>query len=300
MPFRINAINFSLTYPQANTIDKQGLFDFLKTLNPVYLIVAQETHTDGGKHFHVFFKCERKRDIRRSDYFDFGGHHPNIQGTRDPKNWVEYLKKEDLQPIEFGKLSDKRTWAQLLSVGTEKDFMSEIQALSPRDFVLQNERITTFAKRRFSKPEIYQPRYTAFNPTANMVRWTNQRFEPERPRSLFIKGPSRYGKTEWARSLGIHMYFNGMINLDDWNPAAEYIIFDDFDWTYLPCKKAFLGAQKQFTITDKYKKKKTVFWGKPCILLYNEDMDPLAKCSTEEVSWLTENVIFTEITNKLF
>lgn len=71
------------------------------------------------------------------------------------------------------------------------------------------------------------------------------------------------------------MYFNGMINLDDWDSQAEYIIFDDFNWDFFPCKKAFWGAQETFTITDKYKKKYTVKnWCKPCIYICNPDEKP--------------------------
>lgn len=66
------------------------------------------------------------------------------------------------------------------------------------------------------------------------------------------------------------MYFNHLFNLDDWDDTVKYIIFDDFDWKFIPSKKAFFGAQKQFTLTDKYRTKKTVHWGKPVIYLCND------------------------------
>jgi len=80
-----------------------------------------------------------------------------------------------------------------------------------------------------------------------------------RPNSLILIGPSRCGKTEWARSLGKHMYFNNLLNLDDWDESADYIILDDFspDITkFLPSWKCFFGGQKQFTLTDKYRGKR--------------------------------------------
>ncbi|ORX47108.1 hypothetical protein BCR36DRAFT_371905 [Piromyces finnis] len=75
-----------------------------------------------------------------------------------------------------------------------------------------------------------------------------------RPNSLILVGPSRSGKTEWARSLGQHMYFNNLLNLDDWDESADYIVLDDFssDITkFLPSLKCFFGGQKEFTLTDK-------------------------------------------------
>lgn len=88
------------------------------------------------------------------------------------------------------------------------------------------------------------------------------------------------------------MYFNHLFNLSDWNDSADYIIFDDFGWDFIPAKKCFLGAQKEFTISDKYRKKKTVKWGKPCIILTNEL--PLFS------EWEKANTQTVYLTNKLF
>lgn len=109
-------------------------------------------------------------------------------------------------------------------------------------------------------------------------------------------GPTRTGKTEWARSLGPHMYFNNMFNIDLWDPQAEYAVFDDIDWKYFPAKKSFLGAQKQFCLADKYRKKRLLKWGKPCIILCNPEDAP-----TEwAITWYRENCIQEQIYNKLY
>ncbi|TPX38594.1 hypothetical protein SeMB42_g06644 [Synchytrium endobioticum] len=70
-----------------------------------------------------------------------------------------------------------------------------------------------------------------------------------------------------------HMYYNNMFNMDDWDDGTEYIIFDDFEWQFTSNKKPFIFGQQEFTITDKYKKKKTVRWGKPCIYINNHKPD---------------------------
>ena len=64
------------------------------------------------------------------------------------------------------------------------------------------------------------------------------------------------GKTIWARSLGNHAYFGGLFSLDENLDGVEYAIFDDFGGIkFLPSYKFWLGHQKQFYVTDKYKGK---------------------------------------------
>lgn len=89
-----------------------------------------------------------------------------------------------------------------------------------------------------------------------------------------------------------------MCNLDDWNDDALYLIVDDMDWKYLPQKKGFLGAQQEFTLTDKYRKKRTVTWGKPTIFLCNPDQDVYYTC--DERTWLLENALYYSLNNKLY
>lgn len=91
------------------------------------------------------------------------------------------------------------------------------------------------------------------------------------------------------------MYWNGMLNLDDWDTRAEYAIFDDFDdWSRFYLYKQFLGAQLCFVITDKYRKKMTVQWGKPCIVLSNIYPD------FKDQIWVEANCFIEHIENKIF
>jgi len=40
-------------------------------------LVAHEKHEDGGDHIHVYLHLNKKKDVRRADYFDVEGHHGN-------------------------------------------------------------------------------------------------------------------------------------------------------------------------------------------------------------------------------
>lgn len=106
------------------------------------------------------------------------------------------------------------------------------------------------------------------------------------------------GKTEWARSLGSHMYFNNLFNLTDWNSDADYLILDDIDFEWIPNKKGWFGAQKSFVLTDKYKGKRTVAWGKPLIYLTNDY--PFTKVSNSDLDWYNANCKIVYLQNKLY
>lgn len=120
-----------------------------------------------------------------------------------------------------------------------------------------------------------------------------------RPKSLCLIGGSKLGKSLVARSFGKHNYFHGMWNLDCWDDDAIYNVFDDlpgqlnsFDY------KSFLGAQHEVTVADKYKKKKRIQNGKPCIYISNNDPLKTHKGKTDK-DWLLANCIFVHVDKPL-
>jgi len=98
------------------------------------------------------------------------------------------------------------------------------------------------------------------------------------------------------------MYFCGQFNLDDWDESARYVVLDDFNFKFFPQWKSFLGCQKRFVLTDKYRKKRTVSWGKPCIVCGNNDDDgnPFRALPRTHLGWLEKNCDFVEIVLPLF
>jgi len=96
------------------------------------------------------------------------------------------------------------------------------------------------------------------------------------------------------------MYFCGLFNLDDWDDEAKYIVFDDVDIKFFPLWKFFFGCQKRGTVVDKYRKKRTVTNGRPCIWLCNEDIDPFGSLSRAAGEWLSVNAIVFRYDYPLF
>jgi len=117
-------------------------------------------------------------------------------------------------------------------------------------------------------------------------------------------GETRLGKTVWARSLGAHAYFGGLFNLEDFSEQCEYAVFDDISGGlgFFPSYKQWLGGQFEFSVTDKYKHKVAVRWGKPAIWVCNTDPrhDYYRPGSGPDFEWMEANCDFVELQESIF
>lgn len=80
---------------------------------------------------------------------------------------------------------------------------------------------------------------------------------------------------------------------------ARYAVFDDMQggFKFFPSYKGWLGGQGQFTVTDKYKGKTTIQWGRPTIWLMNES--PSA-CTDVDYEWLMGNCFIVHLAEPIF
>lgn len=92
--------------------------------------------------------------------------------------------------------------------------------------------------------------------------------------------------------------------MDDLSENVDYAIFDDISggFDFFPSYKQWLGGQFQFTVTDKFKHKRTVKWGKPTIWICNQDPRlALYKAGHEpDFGWMEENCLFYELRDFIF
>lgn len=330
--FQFNHIQIGLTYPRADGLTKEYLEEFLndwkyEAKNKVYkivkFIIAEEHHQPkdndlvGGKHFHIYVRLNlrlRARNSRLFDVEDLMGrlYHPHIDKVRGFKNMVKYLTKEDTDPLsnfewttnEKEIVDFNEVYGQEFHSATE--FLDYFQNKYPKYFTGHYINLRAIAYDRYDKKIVpYVPKYTTFaNLPFGCRAWVDNYLhgDLERPLSLILIGESRTGKTEWARSLGRHMYFNGYFNLDLWDEEAEYAVFDDFDIEgkkleeYFRSWKCWFGAQKEFNITDKYKRKMNVKWGKPIIFISNNDIE----CSSKTLDYIRKNSIKINVYNTFY
>ena len=95
--FTLKGKTVFLTYPQCST-PKESLLDHLKQLlehkDIKYATVGQEQHEDGNPHLHAFVWLNKEIHVRDRAFFDFEGHHPNIQSARNKADVIKYCQKD--------------------------------------------------------------------------------------------------------------------------------------------------------------------------------------------------------------
>lgn len=119
--------------------------------------------------------------------------------------------------------------------------------------------------------------------------------------SLILWGASLHGKTDLARSLGKHVHFGSDFSLADLLAVGvenvDFGVLDDLDWTDPILKgnkyKAWLGCQEHFICTDKYLRKESIQWGKPCIFLSNDN--PTESLKHSDFLWIQKNCWVVEV-----
>lgn len=311
MPFQLNAKKFFLTYPRCDA-PPLVLQDLLRTF-PDYAgsCIAQERHEDGGLHLHALVCFEKPYRTSIQSIFDIimpdgTVFHPNIQSARSASHVLAYIRK-DGSFLNHGSLPEegKPKWADSLQAATKDEFLESVRRISPRDYILNFGRLTAFAGHHYpTKDGGSVSLYREFSLPLGLCNWLSESFyrpRPDRPKALWLVSPSRYGKTQWAKSLDPSaIYWCGTINLDDWYNGCSTVIFDDFDWsTFRNYSKPWLGSQHHFVATDKYRAKRSLVWGGCAIFLSNY---LIADVETDNnmLSWLQANVIQVKLNKPLF
>jgi len=299
--FRLNARNIFLTYPQCSLSKEDLLLKLQAIKSPDYYVIGQENHADGNLHLHALLRYNKPVDVRSPTFFDIDGFHPNMQTARHPDKVRDYVKK-DGNYIESW--ADKRRMGDILAEAeTPSQFMDLVKENYPEQYVFNLEKIEYAANKLYQRPPspYTNPELGGLTLTPGMEAWLNIEFvKPDRPKSLWLCGPTRTGKTTWARSLGPHVYWSGSFILDTFDESAQYLVLDDIDWQYVPAKKQLFGGQKEFVLSDKYRRKRRLKWGKPVIYLFNRDADPWNNLSLIEREWYEPNVTREYILNKLY
>lgn len=107
--FRLYAKSFFLTYPRCEKT-KEELQNLLHSKGtPLFSIIAQETHEDGGLHLHAIIQYTKKINIRNPNFFDMEDHHPNIQSPRNIQATRNYVLKADKKPLLYNELPSRES-----------------------------------------------------------------------------------------------------------------------------------------------------------------------------------------------
>lgn len=225
--FNVSTKTLFLTYSQLDEDAQHRFFDratahydfIVDTFrNPSVYLLARELHQDGGIHAHCYVAWESAIRIRSERKCDFGGAHPNIQSVRSGhRRTYDYVGKDsDViyrlgdPPRELGAppTPDNNIWADVIASATEDEFRQKIRTLAPRYYVLYQSQIDKYAERHFPPPKrVYGGPSFDDHSSGRCGEWLlgaalGDGSTGHRRRSLILWGPTKTGKTVWARSLG--------------------------------------------------------------------------------------------------
>lgn len=339
--FRLSCQRVLLTYsrvPQGFCVD--SCRDLIELLGPSSYRIGKERHQDGNVHYHCYVDFGRRFETENARRFDVEGHHPNILCIRrTPECAWDYAGKDGdvihengLRPTPSrSKRCREEDWAIIRSAPTRDEFFEKGYELATRDFILFGSSCALYADQRYnpkkpcydrpdglsisweSIPEVRRfvveslrdPNDIIPNKTQEELDLIRSAPSGERVKSLIIYGDTRLGKTEMIRSVAKHVYFGGMFDLQEFsdNPDVAFALFDDIDdVAFVPLYKFWLGAQKEFVTTDKYKHKVRINWGRPSVWVANKsllDYRDKRGNSSVDVDWLFENCFIQCVENKI-
>lgn len=319
--FRFSSKSVFLTFPRSDF----HLALFIEHVQNLVTLtrwsICRERHQDGVYHVHaaLFFRDKlMSRNPRFFDYVDPEGtvHHPHVGPIRSPAAARRYVQKdgdfiEDGWSASTERVSPNDVYRRAIEEETPDQALAIIRRDAPRDFIVYGFAIEARVRHVYTPtiPEyVPNPGYAYPNVPRAAFEWARRYLAAdfpvdERPRSLCLVGPSRLGKTEWARSLGPHIYLNGYYMLDEIVVSGKnYIVCDDIKWERFPVPEAIIGCQKEFVLTDKYRKKlKIRDWRKPCIICWNDHNYPYEALRNDSFAeWFSENCLVVRCTERFF
>lgn len=306
-PFRLQAQHLFITYPQC-LLDFDYLYDKLLNLpNKVALLcLGRELHEDGNPHYHAYLKFEKKPQISNPRYFDIDGYHPNVQKCKSTNDVLKYVTKDGEYRANFD-FKIKYTLQECLErANDEKDFIKlGLQSMDWKFGASYTSLMKLWRERESEKKQVvWKPLYDYgsflvldLNLLCHVTALLAHVKDGRRTKSLWLYGPSRTGKTAFARSLGVHCYIHEVWNAENLSDEADYTVYDDIDWEVFKRQyKSLMGCMQDITVTDKYRSKRNLRYNMPCIVLTNE----LPHFLPTELDWLNRNVTFIEINHKLY
>nr|QEJ80543.1 replication-associated protein [Sweet potato leaf curl virus]QEJ80553.1 replication-associated protein [Sweet potato leaf curl virus] len=330
--FNIKAKNYFLTYPQCSLTKEEALDQLLNLNTPTnkkYIKICRELHENGEPHLHVLLQFEGNYQCTNQRFFDLvspsrSSHfHPNIQRAKSSSDVKSYVDK-DGDTIEWGEFQiDGRSArggqqtandaaAEALNAGSKEAALQIIREKLPEKYLFQYHNLVSNLDRIFSPPpSVYSSPFSSssFNAVPDIISdWAAENVmdaaaRPDRPISIVIEGPSRIGKTVWARSLGPHNYLCGHLDLSPkvYSNSAWYNVIDDVNPQYLKHFKEFMGAQKDWQSNCKYGKPVQIKGGIPTIFLCNPGEGSSFKLWLDKPeqgalkNWATANAIFCDV-----
>lgn len=192
MSFYFNGRYALFTYAQCGDLDGFDVMDRFSSL-AAECIVGRELHEDGGTHLHVFVDFGRRFRSRKSDVFDVGGFHPNVEPSKGtPDQGYKYAIKDgdvvcgglaqpDAVTRRTGDSATDTKWAEITSAANRTEFWNLLHELDPKSAACNYNSLQKYADWKFAE---VQPVY-------------------ESPPGVTFTGGEFDGRDDWLSQSGI-------------------------------------------------------------------------------------------------
>lgn len=284
-----------------------------------------EEGKDGMKHYQGQVQFSNKIRLPSKEIMDPDGilifQDIHWERTKDLKAARHYCCDVDKPgfiagPYVFGQIGAKSNgFTQALVAKDKESALKGIREAHPRDWYIAGKRIMEMVEMQFppKKRKVADPFLrSSFVVPPHVDAWVGENIGVTKRRypMLVMMGESMWGKTEWARSLGPHIYWKGLVKLDDLKILSDdcperpqYIVVDDIDWKFVPesIKKSVLLGTGNCIVSDKYIKKLPVCVDIPCIYLMNPNEGDIGFDSYFfDESYNKVNTVVCKLKNKIY
>lgn len=204
--FRMYSNAFLLTYPQSGELSAAECLEHLASISDFEFAAAvREHHHDAARsgHVHAVVRFLLRKDIRRPDYFDFGGHHCNMRKIKSSRTdmfrALNYLQKEYLERVEGAELPAVRgvsSYTELLAQFMKKSGLFQEMAkllMSGKtiDDLMEEERFLGSLLLHSAKISSFQTQVEQFQERKKLLSW-----DPADLRAMRCTNPS--AQLDWS------------------------------------------------------------------------------------------------------
>lgn len=206
MPFRLDASYWFITYSQC-PLEREFVLEEIYTRHdtrqPEWIIVARERHDDGRFHLHALLFWGKRFCTRNPRFLDITGpdgtvYHPKLEPVKHLGKTLNYIYKEDTNPVEFGTIPDPSTTERdargdtirrLLATATSaEELLSSVRDEDPVHYVEKIFQWERVAQRKFEQvvdPDPVEQR-PFHNIPADIQGWLDTEFKTEVSRFLYV------------------------------------------------------------------------------------------------------------------
>lgn len=164
--FFLHSTTFFLTYKgisdTGQKITKESLANYHLYENPYDLkirpekyLVCQQTYDSGELHFHIILMYPKRKQITSQDYYDYKGIHPNVQTMRNMKAALQYVFKQDTNPLTNMDIVQQRRIARAKDSSSLYQFLYEQMLKDPLNFD-----VFKYCQEHNLSKQIYKANYT--------------------------------------------------------------------------------------------------------------------------------------------